>query len=404
MSTEEKLTRSVGKQLYIERFGQEAYDSRIDGILPPEEDPRKWSLSRRVKEWFRFQYWLLRFTVLFSLGTLIFGRRMTHTVGIAGKGKFLVNPNPAFIGLPIFQAGKQFNIKVRQADASYFDNAACVVRSCSVKFFDDSGRNVLDILMNSGATAILWNIPSFLRLTGIRKIGETSENLKNFFKADPLATELVKDNMYRIDTLTDLSYYSKIRYLVKDGAGRTIACQFRCVPNKPAPEGRISVEVIDKNGQWRRGRFADDDRPWNYLHQEYEKRIAKAPVEYILQVQQKEVLDRHHSFSRDMYYCNAKWEEPWFDVGTIRVQELIDGAEARKLSFNIAHRPAWLKLPKSYSIDDYCSIAAFRTRVYPRIQPLRHLSYFVKKIFGKAYHYNHKTDTPPTSDGTSRIK
>jgi len=400
MSETKTFTRDIGKQLYIEQYGLAEYERRINTILPPEEDPRQWSGGRRMKEALRFRYQFFRFSMLFGLGALFLGRRITHTVGIGSKGKLILDAHPAIEGLPIFKNAGTFDIRVRQADATYLDNAACVVRSCSVKIFDASGKNILDLLMNSGAKSIIWNIPSFLNLMGIRSKGETPENLHAFFREDPLSTELLDRNMYRVDSLTDLSYYSKIRYLIKNKEGKTFATQFRCIPNKPEPEGSISVQVLDEKGNWQRGRFEGDDRPWDYLHQEYDQRIQQSPIEYVFQVQQKEVLPEHHSFSRDMYYFNATWDEPWLDIGMIHLEALLDREETRKLSFNIANRPAYLTLPESHSIDDYCAIAAFRTRIYPRIQPLRHLSHAIKSWFGKAAHYNYKTETPPSSDGS----
>jgi len=379
-------------------YGAEEWHKRQSIVLPPEDDPRKWSLGRKCVETFRLLFWKLKFLAIFSLGSLSLGHRITHRHGVAGKGTLVISENNFGLheNFPIFEPGKVFDIYTRQADATYEDNCACVVRSCSMKLYDGR-KNVMDFLMNSGKYSVIWNIPEFLRLMKLRKDGESSEVLNDFFKQNPLATEKLGDNIMRVETLANLMYTSKVRFLVTSKEKKVMACHFRCVPKEPAPKGKISYEVIDTDGTWNRGRLAGDKRATNYLYKEYEKRIARGPIEYMLQVQQKEVLPEHHSFSRDMYYFNAEWDEkecPWETIGIASIDTVLDGDAARKLRFNIANRPRWLKLPKSYSIEDYCAIGQFRNTVYPKIQPLRILSYAVKNIFGKGIHYNYDNGNP----------
>jgi hypothetical protein len=399
MKTQKQLEPS--KELFIQEFGEELYKNTIDKILPEEQDPREWSYLKKCRELIILKFWIFTFKKLFAFGTKVSGQRLTHTLGIGGKGTLRIFDNFNDPGLPLFVAGKVFRIHSRQADATYYDNSANVVRSCSIKLLNDDGESELDLLMNSGKAAIFWNLPTFIDLMKIREKGESSENLKKYFKRNPVALEALKDNIFRIESLADLDYYSKIKYTFKSTAGKTMACQFRCISTARTDETKISQEIMTADGEWSRKRLKGDKRPYNHLHENYKKTLKTESIRYILQIAIKEVQNHHHSFSRDMFYLNADWVEPWVDLGEILIEDLLPAELTRSLTFAISNRPGYLTLPKSVSQLDYCSLAIVRDNLYKHIQPVRNNSYAKKQLKNQGVHYNFGTTTHPKKDGSN---
>jgi len=389
--------RNVGKELYIQEFGQEAYEKRMQEVLPSEEAPRNWPWWKRTFEKMRLNFFISLWSNLFALGSLFSGFRMTHSLGVGAKGKLYIDPDFDLEELPLFRKQSKFDIHVRQADATYLDNASNVVRSCSIKLLDESGNSQLDLLMNSGPKGAFWNIPSFKNLIQIRKKGESSKNIKDYIQNDPVAAEGLGENIYRIENLTDLDYYTRIKYQLPNKK----ACQFRCVSTTRTAESAISNEIMDKKGLWTRRRFGNDKRPYNYLHQAYAEQLEKETIRYTLQVQLKDIEPHHHSFSRDLFYFNADWGTPWITVGEVVIDAVLSAEETRNLAFAITNRPDWLQLPESHSIHDYCSLAVVRDHLYKKVQPKRKKGYQNKKKKGEAVHYNFGTDTHPQEDGSN---
>jgi hypothetical protein len=391
-------TELRGKALYIQKFGQKQYDTVMNHLLPPDTNPSTWSSTKKKTEQLKLRFWLVLLKAMVRLSTRKMGKRISHPVGIGARGTLKVSASIHSTDLPLFEENESFDVIVRHSDLHQYDNACNTGRGMSIKILDKEGQSVLDLLMNSGIYTTFWNIPTFFDFVKFRGAGETSGNIGNYVKNNPF---VLSDAYNRAETYSNLNYYSKLRYNCMTRKGKKMACQFRCIAKGNTQDPESTNTMTDVNGNWSNRRAKTDTRPYDFLLKEYANRLLQGPVLYTLQVQFKEILPEHHTFSRDLYYYNAVWDEPWMDIGEVSMKALLSGDETRELCYSILNRPSWLTIPESKSIADYCSPGVLREQVYQAAHETRKLVYSKRLKKGTASHFNYGTHTHPAEDGSN---
>ena len=362
----------LGIQAYKETFGEETWEKHKHGSYPrpmPADSPeQRQGLSDMVDQ----------ARLAFGSKAAGSGRRATHTTGVAGRGKLTIVSSPTFPEHPFFEAGKSFGCRLRHANASYNDDAAAVVRSCSIKFADSASASPLDVIMNSGPIGAFWNIESFMDFVqarvGTKPTEDDWESQKDWTMRRPMGfVGSIESIRIGPSSFADMAYYSKVvfPFVGKDGQDRY--CKYRVMrvgldkeSGLPTPDRQRTI--------WAQGRNPDDTRPFDYLRQEYAGRVAKGPVEYMLQIQIRDAdpeTDTHEVFNMCHLWCEKSY--PWHDLAHVQVEEILTEEEVELMKMWLGNQPVGLGLLEAYSVLDYRSMAHARALVYPGGQLAREI-------------------------------
>ena len=94
---------------------------------------------------------------------------MSHNNGIAAKGTFTFDLDPAIPSHPFLEQGKKITCQVRHAMATFYDDAMAAIRSLSIKLSDQPYESPFDMNLNTGSISLFWNAASFLKLAKMRR-------------------------------------------------------------------------------------------------------------------------------------------------------------------------------------------------------------------------------------------
>ena len=360
-----------GVALYREVFGEEAWAKYATNSYPrpmpaPSEEARL-ALSAMVQG----------ARVAFGLKATESGRRATHTTGVAGRGRVTVVSNPDFPEHPFFQAGRRFACRLRHANASYNDDAAAVVRGCSLKFADSDFESPLDLIMNSGPIGAFWNIESFMDFVqarvGTKPTEDDWESQRQWTMRRPMGfIGSIESIRIAPSSFAAMGYYSKIAFAfrAKDGVERY--AKFRLIPQGMTQESGLP-SLARQRTIWAQARDPGETRPNDYLRREYAERLGAGSVEYTLQLQLREASpdDTQELFNMCHLWESARY--PWLDLAQVVVDELLPEPLEAQTKMWLAHQPEGLGLLGAESIYDYRSMGYTRALVYPASQVAREI-------------------------------
>lgn len=306
-----------------------------------------------------------------SFGT---GGRVTHPSGVGASGEAVFLATPGLPPHPFFQAGKRLPCKIRHANASFYDDAACVLRGLAIQFAETSEASPLDLLLNSGAQGPLWSLSSFIRASTAFLRSNPKKRLYEpqaaLMDRDPAVLigwiESVRDAP---SSYADLRYFSQAVFPYVGVDNKVRYCRFRAMrPDLVAESGLPSPER--QRQIWVMNRSLSDDRPLDYLREEFRQRLRRGPVEYRLQIQ---VRDPEDGDTVEVHHVNRPWDEgrwPWHDLARLEIRQALGEAETEAMRFSLA-RPQSLGAFRASGPDDYRSVLIARARIYAMAQAAR---------------------------------
>jgi catalase len=310
----------------------------------------------------------------FSYKALTVGRRGTHLSGVGARGTVHVVENPVFPEHDFFIPGRSFQARFRHANASFADDAGCVVRGASLKFADSDFDSPFDLPMNSGGTAAFFSLRSFVQFVKARKACHPDRGdwqaQKEMMRNPAVYLGTVDAVRDAPDSYTNVSYYSKVVFPFRAKDGVTRFCKFRML----RPDLQLESGLPDYDRQlriWDQSRNPDDDRPVDYLRSEFKARLAREKVTYLLQMQLR---DANETDTDEIFNCNRWWNEeayPWLDVATVELAEAMEDEEMEPMRMWLGHMPPSLGLLRAHSVDDYRSVVWARLHVYRASQTAR---------------------------------
>ncbi|MCB9232710.1 MAG: hypothetical protein H6581_13650 [Bacteroidia bacterium] len=333
--------------------------------------------------WDRFIMWL--YAVGWAMLIIFFwgkrGRRMSHHNGIVARGKARVVDHPEFPENDFFIPGREFNIRLRHAGASYADDAMLVIRGAALKFSDNNYKSPLDIEMNTGKFALFWSLSNFLTFVTNRN-EKDGEEYESYYKVVPEGLPGSRESLRRPNTYTQLYYYTKTCFHFNPKNGKKYYVKFRLTPgNKGTEDGIPTEEELEK--LWIARILPGETRSRNYLKDDFKARIAEGPIRYWLQMQLHEAspADTQEIFNPAVYWTEDV--HPWMDVCEVTVDSYLPYEEGEFFRSNIAHQPKFMGLIKAKNIHDYNSLNYMRAMS----GPAKIMRIMVYKIFGVPKEY-----------------
>ena len=308
----------------------------------------------------------------FFMGATLRQGRATHRTGVGAAGWAKVVKNPSFPAHPFFSPDRRFQVQLRHATAVvYDDDASYDVRGCALRLMQD-GKPLLDLLMNTGETAVFWDLPSF----GHFAFTDPVELGRRYFCRDPFLRDgLARAQRRAPDSFSDLRYYSKMAYRWKGTDGTVRLARFRVIPFDRRPESGMPTPA-DRARPWKLSRSRGENRARNYLRDEFAERVGSKGVSYWLQVQwldQPADLDDKKFFHGDAANSAFPWERPWEDLVHVRLTHALKPKRTERLRFNVGNHPDSLDWPKPRHPKDPNTIPWLRESVYPWSQRAREM-------------------------------
>lgn len=323
--------------------------------------------------------WCMR--IFFVLGSFFRKGRATHRRGVAGVGRFVVDPKLALPQHDFFAPGRVYRATLRHGNVANDDDAGLDIRGAALQLVDleDPDKPGLDLIMNTGE--VTFSTASvFFRYacaSAPRPWQDTPTNepgLRRFLERDERAwTQFTSAIRRAPESFARLHYYTKIVYAFRAMDGRRRFCRFRLVPAEPGAESGLP-DGRDLTEPWCSERRRGDTRPHDYLRQEFKQRLsAPEGVRYHLELQLREPPD-DNAVEPALFDPGSPWPSedwPWQRIGEVHLTRRASDVEAEQLWFNLEHHPPSLDLLESFSPDDFHSVAWMRIRIYRASQALR---------------------------------
>jgi arachidonate 5-lipoxygenase len=319
-----------------------------------------------MREYFdKFDLWWKTYAFCFLLvvlQSLIRRRKMSHNNGIAAAGKLRIVSNPEFPEADFFEPGREFACRIRHATASMMDDAMLTVKGASIKFSDNPVESPLDIEMNTGRS-LFWSAANFFTF-GKNQHEHQGVQYVSYYRKYPAGRDAGQDSVVRHpSSYSKLDYRSQcpLEFIAKDKKRRYV--NFRLIPgDRNVEQMQNSIEdigVFFGNQQ----KLPDDNRNRNWLKHEYQERLAKGPIRYLLQLQLHEASED----DSELIFCSNKvWDEqthPWLDLAEIQIDRLLSYEESLLMYFSLNHRPSSIDILPAKSVHDYNSLNYVRARM-----------------------------------------
>ncbi len=298
---------------------------------------------------------------LVAVNSFISKQRMSHENGLVAVGKLKVVENPQFPKNAFFQPGREFACRLRHTSIAFMDDAMLQVRSAALKLADADFKSPLDLEMNTGEFPPTPTAYLFWRFM-VATIKGRHVEYKKYMDSYPRAQMSAQTGVRRNPTsFAQMYYYTQTVFHFKGEDGLTRYAKYRLIPQNRGEETGLHNEV----DVWNQKRLPGDDRPRDYLRQEYKERLAQGPISYILQVQLHvpQPNDPENICSPDQ-----RWDtetHPWLDVATVTVDHLIPYEKEQHMVYSIDQQPPSLGLIPAKSIHDYNSVNYLRVRSKP---------------------------------------
>ena len=122
----------------------------------------------------QFAYHKEKIKLAFGAVALATGKRSTHGDGVGATGMAIIVSNPQFPECEFFTAGSSYPIRLRHGKLHPGDDAQASFPSASLKFADSDAESPLDLNLNTGEVAVLWNVQTIYdamksKLSGFKK-------------------------------------------------------------------------------------------------------------------------------------------------------------------------------------------------------------------------------------------
>ena len=316
-------------------------------------------IADRIALW--FLSWVFVWIIALNMG-LKSRERMSHNNGIAARGKFTADPDPAVPLHQFFTKGKSYPCRIRHASATFYDDAMQCIRSFSFKLSDEDWNSPFDLELNTGSISLFWNVASFMKLASLRQ-QKWGVEYENYYKEYPVGKEAAIDNLRRNpSTFANLVYHNQTPLQWNTGEGFVGYAKYRVVPFEEIEESGLITgrDVLEPQNQ---RVIPGETRSRNYLKEEYADRVARqGPVRYKLQVQ-----TRRAEAGEDPVIFNSSvtWPEdefPFLDLGIFEIDETLGWDESNMTTFSFANLPEGLGIIPAYSIYDFNSLNYMRLK------------------------------------------
>ena len=370
-----------GIDAYKAAFGDAAWATYGKSSYPrplPEDSPAMRAALAKLVDAAR---------LAFGSKALRIRRRATHTAGIMAHGTVTVVSQPEFPAHPFFTPGRVLPCRLRHANASFYDDAAAVVRGCSLKFADSDFESPLDMAMNSGPIGAFWNLESFMYFVNARVNVNPEEHdwesQREWMLKRPMGLiGTISSARIGPSSFAEINYYTKVVFQFVGNDGTPRYAKFRMRPVGLETESGL-LPYANQIAAWDQSRAPDDTRPLDYLRQEFRRRVYRTPgkpgVEYTLQMQLREADSAHDT--QELFNMNQLWDQarwPWLDVAHVQLDAIAPDEVTRKTRVWLGHQPEGLSLIGALSPLDYRSLAYARALVYPASQLSRMLGTALK--------------------------
>jgi catalase len=306
-------------------------------------------------------------------------QRMSHNNGIAAKGTFTFDLDPAIPQHPFLVEGKVMPCQVRHAMATFYDDAMATIKSLSIKLSDQPFKSPFDMNLNTGSISLFWNVASFLKLAKLRNQKFGIEYI-DYYKQYPVGKEAAIDNLRRNPTsFSNLTYHAQtpFNFVGTDGVQRY--AKYRAIP--------FDLETVETGIISEQNRLEPENqrilpgetRNRNYLKNELRERLKKQTVKYWFQIQ---IRDAQPNENESIFNSSLDWdatEFPWRNIGVIELKEIMDWDSSNSIGFGVGNMPKGLNYIKATSIYDYNSLNYMRDKT----EIARKARLFAYKIFGK---------------------
>jgi arachidonate 5-lipoxygenase len=313
-----------------------------------------------------------------ALSVLLTKRRSSHLMGVAARGTFEVSGNNVFDsegkdrGFPahdFFEAGKTFEVQARFANLTEFDDAALDVRGCAIKFSEQRHESPLDLLMNTGTYSPAFNLVTFAGFV-VSKFFPSAVSRAVVRSNRPAREGGIAGLRRAPDSYTNLHYYGQIVRHWVDLNGTRHLVRYRCQPLDPTRESGLPSPE-DASHIWQRERLSDEDRPTNYLRNEFVKRVNEGQLEMRLEVQ----FHTPEAGDTDEWYnASIDWDErecPWIALGKLTLDQALSDVDTELLQMDPSNHPMTLGIPGSTGPLDYRSMGDSEARVVRALQRFR---------------------------------
>jgi len=312
-------------------------------------------------KWDKFYLWVFVhfFTIFIAIFLAARGKRMSHNNGIAGTGTLRIVDDPDFPENDFFTPGRQFNIRVRHASATFLDDAMRVVRSCSIKFSDHHFDSPLDLQLNTNTFGVFWSAISFWKFAKLRQ-EKWGVDWVTYSKNYPAACLSAQNASRRHATsFHNIRYYSQAPFLFISSNGIKYYCKYKVRPFEDIPETGIDPNPCPREASNQRI-LPHETRGRNFLKDAYAKQVNEHGAKYRLQIQYRMASDDDDP---EVFNNMKVWDEklfPWKDLAEFEVDKILDWQESSKTTFSLKNMPRSLGIIPATSVYDYNSMNYMR--------------------------------------------
>jgi linolenate 9R-lipoxygenase len=298
---------------------------------------------------------MLELQAMFSAAGLAVRGRGTHTDGIIVKGNLTVLQSSDVPSHSLFTPGKKYDLIFRHANivGGAKDDALINGRGSAIRIGnigdDLSKPRLLDLVLNTGE---VFGLPT-ARLYH-QFFGSDFHQKSDMLASGSLRRYAVEAALRNPDSFTELYYHTQLCYEWVDSKKKSRYARFRLLNPNQSTEGGLLDDNVEIGPRLVLPRKRGDTREKNYLRNEFRQRFADGNiVEYVLQAQFRSIED----VAVD---CSNPWDPntyPWLDIAAIVLnQDESENDYYQEIAYNPGNTHYDLKLPDSYSVDDFASL------------------------------------------------
>ncbi|EPS72678.1 hypothetical protein M569_02079, partial [Genlisea aurea] len=313
----------------------------------------------------------------FAGSTLKVNSRYFHRIGASGRGTLrLYNKLPQLPDHDIFSPDKSYPIIMRHSNClSSDDDARLDPRGAAIRILSDGGdvkSSLLDLTLKTGNAFHTRTIGDFAAWL----VCGTAAR-EEYVKHAPHIRDAMWGSLRKLDSYTELHYYSNISRLFRFKDGKEMYAKFKLRPcdekfgedtGKVEPTGVLPPETGTVP------RDESDERPKLFLADDFQKRVLSPDrVRYVLQLQIRPI-PSDEAKREVILDCTKPWDEsefPHFDIGEIVIDQLLTEEESESLEFNPFLRCHEVDVIRATSCNQSASLDHGRSVVYEICQHLR---------------------------------
>ena len=378
-TTSGKLRRQACKQAYLKGTLQEQA-FQIDTIAYQEttssdqqEDPRLRGMTPE------FHKLISNLALLTGQRGKDLKRRSTHTVGVTGFGQVEFLPQPNIPAHPFFVPGQKFPVIVRHAAGKGFeDDAIMDVRSATFRIIDgsadaqwedlDLNKTLLDVIMNTGHNFPWPHAQCFFRWF--------NSSMPERLKMTEEYPSIIPNFQYiarNAESCTKLHYFNKMTVWFIGNDGKRHFMRYRLRNADMSPDSGFINPADMPAPMDHVPRKENDTRPRTYLRDDFQQRVENGGVDYLLQIQLREV-EESEELNEAARETTIGWDEelyPYHTIARFSLRQIIPNEVIEPLEFNVWNAPESLGIIWAKSPYEGASVNHARTLVYEIVQSMR---------------------------------